>query len=45
MNPLLPRKFFIPDAEAHVMPDGRLYLYGSCDISGKKEYCGNGRGA
>lgn len=23
------------------MPDGRLYLYGSCDISGKKEYCGN----
>ena len=41
MNPLLPRKFFIPDAEAHVMPDGRLYLYGSCDISGKKEYCGN----
>ena len=40
MNPLLPRNFFIPDVEAHVMPDGRLYLYGSCDISGKKEYCG-----
>ena len=29
MNPLLPRKFFIPDPEAHKMPDGRLYLYGS----------------
>ncbi|MFR1518474.1 MAG: family 43 glycosylhydrolase [Clostridia bacterium] len=41
MNPLLHRKYFIPDAEAHVMPDGRLYLYGSSDISGKKEYCGS----
>lgn len=41
MNPILPRKYFIPDAEAHVMPDGRLYLYGSSDCSGSKEYCGN----
>ncbi len=41
MNPLLPSKYFIPDCEAHVMPDGRLYLYGSMDYSGKKEYCGN----
>ena len=39
MNPLLPRCFFMPDAEARVMPDGRLYLYGSQDISGEKDYC------
>ena len=39
MNPLLPRWFFMPDAEARVMPDGRLYLYGSQDISGEKYYC------
>lgn len=42
MNPLLPRYFFMPDAEARVMPDGRLYLYGSQDISGNNEhYCSN----
>ena len=29
MNPILPEKYFIPDVEARVMPDGRLYLYGS----------------
>ncbi len=40
MNPLLPRTDFIPDAEARVMPDGRLYLYGSMDRSGRKDYCG-----
>ncbi len=39
MNPILPREHFVPDAEARVMPDGRLYLYGSYDISGKKTYC------
>lgn len=39
MNPLLPRYFFMPDAEARVMPDGKLYLYGSQDISGSKDYC------
>ncbi|MDR0287668.1 MAG: family 43 glycosylhydrolase [Clostridiales bacterium] len=39
MNPLLPRQYFIPDGEAHVMSDGRLYLYGSLDISGANEYC------
>lgn len=39
MNPLLPRYFFMPDAEARVMSDGRLYLYGSQDISGEKDYC------
>ena len=30
-NPLLPLDIHIPDAEARVMPDGRLYLYGSLD--------------
>lgn len=39
MNPLLRRDTFIPDPEAHKMPDGRLYLYGSLDISGRQEYC------
>lgn len=38
MNPLLPRQFFVPDVEAHVMPDGRLYVYGSLDQSGSSEY-------
>ena len=28
-NPILPLEFHIPDSEAHVMPDGKLYLYGS----------------
>jgi len=39
MNPILPEKCFVPDAEARVMPDGRLYIYGSWDLSGCKEYC------
>lgn len=39
MNPLLPDNCFVPDAEARVMPDGRLYLYGSWDISGRNKYC------
>ena len=39
MNPILKREFFVPDPEAHVMPDGRLYLYGSLDISGNNDYC------
>lgn len=30
-NPLLPSRFHIPDGEAHVMPDGKVYLYGSLD--------------
>lgn len=30
-NPLLPLDIHIPDSEAHVMPDGTLYLYGSFD--------------
>jgi len=39
MNPILNRKNFVPDPEAHKMPDGRLYLYGSLDISGNNDYC------
>ena len=31
-NPLLPWDVRIPDGEAHVMPDGRVYLYGSLDV-------------
>lgn len=39
MNPLLDASFCIPDVEARVMPDGRLYLYGSMDRPGQKGYC------
>ncbi|MFV0441194.1 MAG: family 43 glycosylhydrolase [Lachnospirales bacterium] len=30
-NPILPLDIHIPDSEAHVMPDGNLYIYGSFD--------------
>lgn len=30
-NPILPLQFHIPDSEAHRMPDGKLYVYGSYD--------------
>ena len=30
-NPFLPPELHIPDGEAHVMSDGRVYLYGSLD--------------
>ena len=30
-NPFLPPEIHIPDGEAHVMSDGRVYLYGSLD--------------
>ena len=30
-NPVLPPKYHVPDSEAHVMPDGKLYIYGSFD--------------
>ncbi|MBO0452857.1 family 43 glycosylhydrolase [Candidatus Enterococcus murrayae] len=30
-NPILPLSIHIPDGEAHVMPDGNLYIYGSYD--------------
>ncbi len=39
MNPLLPVQFFIPDVEARQWHDGRIYLYGSYDISGDTIYC------
>lgn len=39
MNPALPRDIFIPDSEARVMPDGRLHVYGSLDMSGDTEFC------
>jgi hypothetical protein len=41
MNPLLPDNCFIPDVEARVMPDGRIYLYGSLDVSRRADYCGH----
>ena len=30
-NPILPPQFHVPDGEAHVMSDGKVYLYGSLD--------------
>lgn len=39
MNPILPIQHFVPDAEAHVWEDGRMYIYGSYDISGDTSYC------
>lgn len=39
MNPILPNQYFVPDAEARVWQDGRMYLYGSLDISGGTSYC------
>lgn len=38
-NPLLPPTAFVPDVEAHVWADGRIYLYGSYDIAGERRYC------
>ena len=38
-NPILPLNQFIPDVEAHVWADGRIYLYGSMDIAGKPSFC------
>lgn len=39
MNPILNPDIFVPDAEAHVWDDGRIYLYGSFDIAGRNTYC------
>jgi predicted GH43/DUF377 family glycosyl hydrolase len=39
MNPILPLEHCVPDGEPRVMPDGRLYLYGSYDICGDDFYC------
>ncbi len=38
MNPLLPSRFCVPDAEAHAFGD-RMYIYGSFDIPGNSGYC------
>lgn len=37
-NPILPLDVHIPDSEAHVMPDGKVYVYGSYDDR-TDEYC------
>lgn len=37
-NPVLPLSCHVPDGEAHMMPDGRLYVYGSYDELGDM-YC------
>ncbi|MCR5682474.1 MAG: family 43 glycosylhydrolase [Clostridiales bacterium] len=39
LNPLLPLDVYVPDAEAHVWADGRIYLYGSFDLPGNGGYC------
>jgi arabinoxylan arabinofuranohydrolase len=39
MNPILPIQHFVPDAEARQWSDGRMYLYGSYDISGRPSFC------
>lgn len=39
MNPILPIQHFVPDVEARQWQDGRLYLYGSYDISGRTSFC------
>ena len=39
MNPILPKKYYVPDVEARQCKDGRIYLYGSYDISGNTNYC------
>jgi arabinoxylan arabinofuranohydrolase len=39
MNPILPVQHFVPDVEARQWKDGRMYLYGSYDISGRTCYC------
>ena len=39
MNPILPVAYFCPDAEARQWRDGRMYIYGSLDISGRTGWC------
>lgn len=39
MNPLFKNDVFVPDGEAHVWEDGRIYVYGSWDIMGDNNYC------
>jgi arabinoxylan arabinofuranohydrolase len=42
MNPFLPLTEMIPDAEARVWADGRLYLYGSLEQAGVEAWCSGG---
>lgn len=37
-NPVLAPDIYVPDPEAHVVSDGRLFVYGSLDGPGE-EYC------
>ena len=37
-NPYLPLSTYIPDGEPHVF-DGRVYVYGSHDQAGGKDFC------
>jgi hypothetical protein len=39
VNPILPLSHHVPDVEARVWADGRIYLYGSYDIGGNHSYC------
>ncbi|MDA1044276.1 MAG: family 43 glycosylhydrolase, partial [Verrucomicrobia bacterium] len=39
MNPILPLQHFVPDPEARVWEDGRVYFYGSYDFSGDLAFC------
>jgi arabinoxylan arabinofuranohydrolase len=39
MNPILAVQHFVPDVEARQWSDGRMYLYGSYDLSGRTSYC------
>ncbi len=35
-NPILPLEYHVPDSEGHVMPDGKLYVYGSFEDAESK---------
>ncbi len=39
MNPILPLNEYVPDVEAKVYSDGKIYLYGSYDLPGNFQYC------
>lgn len=39
MNLVLSSHTYIPDVEAPVMPDKRIYIYGSNDNSGDTKFC------
>jgi arabinoxylan arabinofuranohydrolase len=41
MNPILASKYNIPDVEARVYLDGKIYIYGSMDRINNDYYCSN----